>query len=318
VTHSFIAQLTERGYQARIVNIQRLHDLQEEIESRYKQGLFDEQFYQENLADEFDFNPPDDLQARSLIVAAIPLPDIQLVFGSITVLVPSLYLRRREAEKRLADALAETLSPHGWRAVQVELPQKLLAVRSGLGRYGKNNVCYVPGIGSYNRLATFYSDLPCLQDDWQEARMLERCQNCSACLRNCPTGAISAERFVIHAERCLTLHNEQPGDVSFPAWLDPHWHNSLIGCARCQNLCPQNKGLRRVEVGAEFSEEETALLLAGVPLDQLPAATAQKLEQLDLDKYVGLLPRNLGALLDVVGTPDGAWSEPLLNEFESL
>jgi len=145
--------------------------------------------------------------------------------------------------------------------------------------------------------------------------MLERCQNCSACLRNCPTGAISTERFVIHAERCLTLHNEQPGDVPFPAWLDPHWHNCLLGCARCQNVCPQNKGLRRVEAGAEFSEEETALLLAGVSLDQLPAATAQKMEQLDLGGYAELLPRNLGALLGVVGVPDGACSETLLNEF---
>jgi len=302
MTDSFlISQLENQGFKARIVSIQRLHDLKEEIESRYRQGLFDEQFYQENLSS-FAFSPPDDLLAKSLIVVALPRPQFQLVFNAVTVLVPSYYLRWREAEKRLEDALAETLSPHGLRAVRARLPQKLLATRSGLARYGKNNISYVPGIGSYHRLMTFYSDLACQEDDWQEAQLMERCQNCSACIRNCPTGAITAERFLLRAERCITLHNEQPGDVAFPAWIDPHWHNSLIGCTRCQNICPQNKGFRQVERGAEFSEQETTMLLDGTPLDQLFAGTREKLERLDLSDYAELLPRNLSALLDVVET----------------
>ncbi len=300
MTDSLISQLEERGYKARIVPIQRLHDLQEEIKSRYRQGLFDEQFYQEHLSS-FTSSPPDDLpEARSLIVVALSRPQFQLVFGSVTVLVPSHYLCWREAEKGLRDSLARILSPHGRRAVWARLPQKLLAVRSGLARYGKNNVCYVPGMGSYHRLATFYSDLVCQEDDWQGVQLMERCQNCSACIRNCPTGALTAERFLIRAERCITLHNEQPGDVAFPAWIDPHWHNCLIGCTRCQNICPQNKDFRRVERGAEFSEQETAMLLDGTPLDQLFAGTREKLERLELSDYAELLPRNLSALLDVV------------------
>ena len=38
-------------------------------------------------------------------------------------------------------------------------------------------------------------------------------------------------------------------------------------------------------------------LMEGIPLDQLPAATVEKLERLDLTEYAGLLPRNLSALL---------------------
>jgi hypothetical protein len=44
----------------------------------------------------------------------------------------------------------------------------------------------------------------------------------------------------------------------------------------------------------EFSEEETAILLEGVPHDKLPAPTLRKLERLSLVDYVESLPRNLG------------------------
>lgn len=295
------SQLEAQGYPARVVPIQHLHELQEEIERHYRQGLFDEQFYQENLSS-FVFSPPDSLpRTRSMIVVATPRPQFQLIFNwrgqAVTVLVPSFYLCWREEQKQLQDALAKVLSPSGLRAVRARLPQKLLAVRSGLGQYGKNNVCYVLGLGSFHRLWTFYSDMACQQDPWQEAQMMARCQKCSACVRNCPSGAISPERFLLHAERCLTLHNERPGDVPFPAWVEPGWHNALVGCTRCQNICPQNKDLRRVEKGTEFSEEETSLLLESMPLDQLPVAMVEKMERLNLSDYVELLPRNLRALL---------------------
>ena len=299
----FISQLEERGYQARVVPIRYLHELQGEIEERYRQGLFDERFYQESLTS-FAFSPPDSLpEARSLIVVVVPRPQFQVVFTwrgkPVSVLVPSYYLGWREAEKQLKDLLVGILSSSGYRLAQAALPQKLLAVRSGLGQYGRNNICYVPGMGSFFRLWTFYSDLVCQEDNWQEAQMMASCQNCSACLRSCPTGAITPGRFLLHAERCITFHNERPGDIPFPAWMDPCWHNCLVGCSRCQNICPQNRDFRQwVEKGAEFSEEETALLLEGVRPEQLPAATFGKLERLDLTAYADLLPRNLSALLD--------------------
>lgn len=69
-----LLDLVERGYQGRIVSIQHLRDLQEEIEGRYKKGLLDEEFYQERLA-WFDFHVPDSLpQAMSLIAIADPRP----------------------------------------------------------------------------------------------------------------------------------------------------------------------------------------------------------------------------------------------------
>ncbi len=294
--------LEERSYQGRIVSIQRLHDLRDDIEAHYRKGLLDEAFYQECLTG-FVFSPPESLpEAQSLIVVAVRQPQIRFIFAwngkQIPAVVPPTYLHWRETDRQVESVLTGTLGPKGHRVAPAKLPKKLLAVRSGLATYGKNNIAYVAGMGSFHRLTAFYSDLLCEQDDWREPMMMERCQHCSACLHHCPTGAITSERFLLHAERCITFHNEKPGGVPFPEWLDPSWHNCLVGCLHCQRACPENRDcLAWIEEGAEFSAEETALLLGGTPLDQLPAGTAQKLRRWDMVDLLDILPRNLRVLL---------------------
>jgi epoxyqueuosine reductase len=295
-----LQQLEERGYRARVVKIERLHALREEIENRLAQGLIDEAT-QRSLG-RFVFSPPESMpNAQSLIVIAIGEPQIRLTFARngqrIQVIAPPEVLYGRTYNQQAENALAEILGPEGYRAVRVTtLPAKLLAVRSGLAAYGRNNISYVAGLGSFYRLKTFYSDLPCRQDEWQEKRMLERCQKCSACVKSCPSGAIRPDRFLIDAGRCITRYNERP-DLPFPEWLDPSWHNCLMGCLRCQRVCPGNENVVGwLEEGPEFSSEETALLLEGVPLCQLPAAIVEKLEQTDLVSIMYALPRNLEVL----------------------
>jgi epoxyqueuosine reductase len=306
-----------------------LGDLQsEEIEGHYRQGLLDEEFYQEWLT-RFVFSPPDSLpEARSMIVVAVPQPQTRVTFtwacpesrpersrrGSrrdgepLRFIIPPTYFEQG-TENRVRELLARVLEPAGYRVAKAVLPKKLLAVRSGLAAYGKNNLSYVPGMGSFYGLIVVYSDLPAQEDNWREPQMMEICRDCSACLRHCPVGAIPStplrtgpsRRFLLRAERCITFHNEKPGDVPFPAWMDPSWHNCLIGCFHCQRVCPQNKEfLHWVEEGVEFSQEETALLLQGVTFDQLPPATAKKLEQSDMVELLDVLPRNLDVFLKYV------------------
>jgi epoxyqueuosine reductase len=299
---TLLRQLGDRGWKGRVVPIHYLRDLQEEIEGRHRQELFDEEFYQERLAG-FEFDSPGDLpEARSLIVVAVPQPQIRFTFSwsgeAVPLVVPPTYLHWRETDEQVEAFVTGILGAEGYRALEVALPEKLLAARSGLGAYGRNNVCYVEGLGSFHRPVALVSDLPCPEDTWQEARMMERCQTCQACLHACPTGAITTERFLLYAERCLTFRNEKPGSVPFPAWVDPAWHNCLVGCMICQRVCPENKEvLGWVEEGVEFSQEETGLLLEGVTPDRLPAPLVEKLRQWDLLDLVDILPRNLGVLL---------------------
>jgi len=200
-----------------------------------------------------------------------------------------------ETDRQIQELLERQLNPAGFQLIKAKLPWKPLAARSGLARYGKNNITYVDGMGSYHRLAAFISDLPATEDHWQEPQVLERCGKCKACMKACPAGAITADRFLLKAERCLTFHNERRG--KFPEWVKPSWHNCLVGCLDCQKACPVNKDIfKSITEGPVFSEEETDFIIQNAPLREVPQSTIQKLEHLDMVEYLPVLGRNLRAL----------------------
>jgi hypothetical protein len=97
-----------------------------------------------------------------------------------------------------------------------------------------NNITFVPGLGSFHLLVSYYSSLPCEDDCWLESQLVERCERCTACRRSCPTGAIPADRFALHQDRCITFYSGYSGPQELPGWLDPDWIECLIGCRRCQ------------------------------------------------------------------------------------
>lgn len=294
------AQLDQRGLKGRVVSIERLQDLKEDIEGRHAQGLFDERFYQERLSF-FDFDPPNEaFVAKSLIIVAMPRPQTRVSFTwngrGLTLLLPPTYLEYARTSGRIAKILEDLLALEGYHIAPAKLPLKSLAVRSGLGEYGRNNICYVPGMGSFLQLAGCYSDLPCGKDPWREPVMMEVCQDCLACQRKCPTQAIPSERFLLRAERCIVYHNEKPVDHPFPDWLDLSSHDCLLGCMVCQRYCPVDKPfLGWFEGDERFTEEESAWLLEGSSPDQLPSETVQKLERLQLLDDLGVISRNLKA-----------------------
>jgi epoxyqueuosine reductase len=301
--HRFVDELFDRlrelGYQAQTVSIERLHLLQKQIDEQRRQELLDSQFFQERLG-WLRFQVPESLpKAQSVIVVAVPRPQTRAVFTwngiRRPLVIPPTYTAYKSITEQVQNLLARMLSEKGYNVTGTALPLKLLAARSGLVRYGRNNVCYVSGMGSFLQLVAVYSDMPCEEDSWQEATMLQACEECELCRRACPTGAIPSDRFLLRAERCISYHNEKKGDVPFPSWMDASWHNCLEGCMRCQRACPLNKQfLDWVGEEEEFSEEETALLLDGASRDKLSEETVRKLAHLDILDDLGILPRNLG------------------------
>ncbi len=300
--NELLCPLNKNGYQWRLVSIHHLDELHEEIEAPHRQGLYDEEFYKERIIP-LVFRTPKGLpDAKSLIIVTSPQPQFRVAFTwkgeKRSALIPPTYVRYRSAKAQAKKLLQGILKPRGYRLSEAALPEKLLVVRSGMESYGKNNISYVPGLGSFHEPAAFYSDLPCREDHWQEKQMLKKCQQCSACVRQCPTGAITTERFLLRVERCITYRNEKPGTIPFPDWLDPGWHNCLVGCMICQQVCPKNKKfLKWIEDGPEFSEEETGLISQGVPFEKLPSPTKDKWVWLGLSEDFDVFPRNLRALL---------------------
>jgi epoxyqueuosine reductase len=256
----------------------------------------------------FDFTVPAAVAVpRSLIVVAVPHPcaRITVTVGgrAIAVPIPTTYCHHHETQGEVTAAVAAALAPAGLTAALMRAPEKLLAVCAGVARYGRNNIAYVEGSGSFVELAVCVSDLAPQADPWTGPRVLARCESCDACRRACPSGAIGDDRFLLHGELCLTLHNES--DDPFPSWIAPSWHRCLWGCLRCQRVCPEDLAYRdAVAETAAFDERETALLLAGIDHGLLAGEPGlrDKLGELGLlgydDAFLGVtLARNLKALL---------------------
>jgi len=292
------SEMEERGYRGTVLPIEHVAQLKHAIEGRLSQRQIDAALYEKRLS-HFKFDVTASFpRACSIIITAAPQPQRKVTFHfneqTYSVIIPPTYYA--DTDDKIRNMLQNILSSNGYQLYPVALPLKLLAVCSGMARYGKNNITYVEGLGSFVALEAFLSDMPSGRGDWVEPRVMKECDRCKACLNECPTRAIVPDRFLIHAERCLTFLNE--GREEFPAWIDPAWHNSLVGCMKCQLVCPVNKRfIKWVEEGEAFDEAETELILNGVPLDRIPPETAHKLNRCYMLDYLDVLPRNLRALL---------------------
>ena len=306
--------LAAAGWTARVVAAERLDELQSRVAGVLASGELPGPTA-DHLAEQVAFTWPAELppgwatgsdvhiQARSVVVAATPRP---LTRATLTVhgaphevAVPPHYAGYHTVPGGLMAALEQALAPTGHTASAFAPPLKTLAACAGLARYGRNNITYVQGLGSYLLLAACATDAPPPDDAaWDEPRQLDRCDRCSACLRACPSGAICADRFLLRTDRCLTMVNEDA--APFPDWVDPAWHHCAVGCLRCQQACPENAVVElRVAPPETFDEAESVAILAATPAVEQADETREKLARCGLDYSPELIARNLRALLGV-------------------
>lgn len=247
---------------------------------------------------------PSDLRFKplSLISVIIPNPKAMLYFQYqgkvIPCAVPPHYTHWDVKNKQVLQYIQNYLTPFGFSASIVRtIPQKLLAVHSGLCRYGRNNICYHDEFGSYMQIMSYISDLPCDDTAWFPIRRMKNCEKCSACVTACPTGAIDLSRRLIDSDRCITFFDDEPGE--FPAWIEKDMHNSVVGCTRCQDCCPGNaQNKNNIAEGVTFTEEETTELINHKTDEPYTDSLAAKIESTGiLLEYVSVLPRNVAALL---------------------
>jgi len=80
MSEEVIRQLAGQGFRGRAISALRLDDLRADIEACHRDGLFDEEFYEERLAS-FECQPPEGLpDAKSIFAVAGPDPQVQVTF----------------------------------------------------------------------------------------------------------------------------------------------------------------------------------------------------------------------------------------------
>jgi len=155
------------------------------------------------------------------------------------------------------------------------LAEKALAVRSGMGWYGKSGLVITPDYGSWVFLSEVISDLKLKPD-----RSVQRdCGDCHRCVDNCPTGALVSP-YVVDARRCISyLTIEHRGAI--PTELRQSMGNWIFGCDVCQEVCPHNRLVRP-------TEDPVFAARKGVG----PYPTLHSLLALDKDGFKRLFARN--------------------------
>jgi epoxyqueuosine reductase len=292
------SELQTQGFNGRVFSIRYLDNLITAIRYQLAKGLLSKDVYKEY---ELYFgNGVNDLprEACSIIITAAPQPQLRVCFefsGSRRhFMVPPTYANETDYTAELI--ITDIINPWKYKLFPIRIPLKLAAVHSGLATYGKNNITYVNGMGSFHRLKAFLSDIPVEDNNWYELKMLKQCKNCIACIKKCPTGAISCSSFIIRQNRCLTFFNERLD--KFPPWIQDSWHNCLIGCMHCQTVCPANRQIKNwVEDSVVFGKSETEYFLKGDP-EYVSSLIKSKLKRIGLSDEFELLQRNLRILIE--------------------
>ncbi|MGB0388749.1 MAG: reductive dehalogenase [Ardenticatenaceae bacterium] len=115
-----------------------------------------------------------------------------------------------------------------------------LAIKAGLGEYGRNGLLITQEFGPRIRLGKIFTDLPMAHDEPIRFGVKEFCDTCRRCANACPVKAIS------HEEPSDKVHNQSnikgirkwsvDGEKCFSYWAA---QNS--DCSICIRVCPYNK-----------------------------------------------------------------------------
>jgi epoxyqueuosine reductase len=282
----------------KIISSEHIPEIRKEIKQLYIDKKITKEIYY-YVSKYFKFNSSRNIiNDRYIIVIAIPqkISIVTLKIGErkLDVIIPPTYIYK-ENQDRIYKILLKIFKDIN-KINYAYLPKKLIAVRSGLAKYGRNNICYVNGMGSFNRLESYYIDFPLEIDNWYEESMMQECNNCSKCLIACPNKCIRENKFIIKAENCLTYFNENLND--FPDWIDNKFHNALVGCMICQNICPINKKFKIKEKILSFSEKDSDIIIKGLGKINLPIKLEEKLKYINMDEYISVLSRNIKVLMN--------------------
>lgn len=220
-------------------------ELRESLEYSKEKG-YDSGFVHESVEERI--NPflihPD---AKSIIVVAVPYTskDETLQHKRYVVSRSSwgtdYHIVIQEVLKEVSEALKER---YGATSVTLTdnhmLHDRHMAMLAGLGHYGKNTLLINESYGSFFFIGSIVTDLELEEYEYSKETPKDICGSCNRCIKACPTGAISEERY-INAKRCLSYLTQSKDEI--PSEFIGKMRKFTFGCDFCQLACPYNKDI---------------------------------------------------------------------------
>jgi len=118
------------------------------------------------------------------------------------------------------------------------LMEKALAVKAGLGWFGKNTLLIHRRFGTFTLLSGILTTLTLPHTGKEIDLRLPRCGTCNRCLEACPTQAFTSP-YKLDATRCLSYHLIESKKV-IPEEIQRRNPGYVFGCDICQDVCPHN------------------------------------------------------------------------------
>lgn len=143
----------------------------------------------------------------------------------------------RKKLKQLGQKIEQQVGQLGYRPFVDSAPvlERPLAEKAGLGWVGKHSLLIDAQTGSWFFIGELMVDLALPIDHPVE----NKCGQCVACLKICPTQAIVAP-YVVDGSRCISyLTIELQGAI--PIEFRKAIGNRIYGCDDCQLICPWNR-----------------------------------------------------------------------------
>lgn len=174
---------------------------------------------------------------RSIVCAAFAHPVCPPAAGVPAIagyaLGEDYHVRVRRALQKVAEKLNEWIPCQTRICVDsAPLPERYWAVQAGVGFIGTNGCLIVPGVGPNVVLGELLTDAEIAPTE----PMRRRCVQCNRCIRDCPTGALSAAGG-LDARLCLSYWTTQAKEEP-PAFIRERMGGRFWGCETCVSICP--------------------------------------------------------------------------------
>lgn len=165
-----------------------------------------------------------------------------------------------------------------WRICVDSAPvsERYWAIKSGIGKRGKNGSIIVEGCGGLCFLVEVLTTLEIEADKPSE----RECNGCGLCVKLCPSGALKGDGS-IDARRCINyLTIEKKGEFSDEEKeILSQGKGFLYGCDICVRQCPENKNIKKSQLPKnkeielltpdkilKLDDKKIKTILAGSPL----------------------------------------------------